>query len=207
MLQRLLLVGVVAAALGCEAETGPEGPPGPAGAEGDPGAPGTPGEDGDPGEPGMDGEQGNVGPKGNQGDDGDQGPQGQAGQQGPEGPAGPEGPQGPQGEQGPPGPAGPAAAGVVTFDTVYAVEAIQNIGAGLNGDVQATCQNGDIVISGSCGYSVADNGIRLRFSTPVMPIFPNPSNVPGPRGWLCQYTNNGGGGNVITARAVCVDLP
>lgn len=207
MLRGFLLAGALAMG-GCEVETGPEGPQGPAGAEGEPGTPGAPGEDGDPGEPGMNGENGAMGAKGDPGDDGAAGPQGPEGAQGPAGPEGPQGEQGPQGvpgPQGPAGPPGPSAAGVVTFGSVYAVDATQNIGANANGDVTALCLDGDIVISGGCGYGANDAAMQVRFSSPVMPIYPTPADTPGPRGWICQFRS--GSANSITARAVCVDLP
>ena len=114
----LLLVGVLAGAIGAvgltgstgasgpQRETGPIGPQGETGPIGETGATGATGATGPQGSTGPTGPTGETGPTGPQGSIGPTGATGLTGSQGEAGPQGPRGSTGPQGETGPTGPIG-----------------------------------------------------------------------------------------------------
>ncbi|MEZ4520532.1 MAG: hypothetical protein R3A46_02650 [Thermomicrobiales bacterium] len=77
---------------------------------------------------------------------GEPGPAGEAGEQGEPGPAGPQGVPGPQGEAGPAGPQGPRGPGGIVSLVQY--EASETIAPGDRTVVRASCQAGEVAVSG-----------------------------------------------------------
>ncbi|HKZ21404.1 MAG TPA: S-layer homology domain-containing protein [Acidimicrobiia bacterium] len=131
------------------------------------------------GSPGAQGPVGPVGPTGPQGEPG------AAGGVGPEGPMGPMGPQGPQGEVGPAGPAGSS--------TYYVSSAAAVIGTGASTtQVTATCNEGDVAVSGGLSGTVAAADSVI-------------GSEPLAGSWRITLVNSGPG-LTLTVYAVCLDI-
>lgn len=123
----------------CSGEVGAEGPQGPEGVEGPAGPEGARGSKGEKGDRGV---TGNVGPQGSVG---------------PAGAQGPVGPQGPQGEPGVEGPAGPTMDASLVY--VRTADVTVQLGQGsVRMNIEAFCDDGDLLISSSCGV-VSNSGI------------------------------------------------
>jgi hypothetical protein len=124
---------------------------------------------------GADGAQGPAGPQGPMGPTGPTGPTGPMPPAGPPGPTGPTGPAGPMGPIGPTGPTGPI------FTTNVRTEVSVVLGGGGGQQVSASCDPGDIALSGGWtapqGFTATEN-------------HRNP-NFPGL--WVVQMINTGFG--------------
>lgn len=142
------------------------------------------------GSPGAPGAVGPAGPAG---------PAGATGPAGPRGDVGPAGPSGARGEQGLPGV--PGEPGFVDETQLYTVSTtLQIVDPGGYGTLgRATCDSGDIAISGGCSFNQGSDAI-LRQS--------HPHNSSGetlelPDEWMCRWTGSGVTGTVY---ALCLAL-
>jgi hypothetical protein len=137
---------------------------------------------------GPPGPQGPAGPPGANGTQGPQGPQGIQGIQGPIGPNGTQGPIGPNGTQGPPGPTGP----------FYQVQtAVIDVTPDELGSAEVSCDEGDVAISGSGRFLVAQND-NLR-STADLRI----NNT----SWIAELNFDGANNGGVQVFAICLDNP
>lgn len=179
-------------AIGCAGESGTPGGHGSEGEDGTPGAQGPKGETGPAGKNGVNGAQGPAGLDGEPGPQGEAGPQGLAGAQGekgatgatgtagPQGPtglAGAVGPQGPQGVAGPAGATGPS--GTISAASLYTKQTVaQTLPRSTTTTLIASCDAGDIVLSGGCGFGWSSGSTR-KITT----------SAPATGGWQCIFND------------------
>jgi hypothetical protein len=203
----LLPADASAGAGACACEDGAPGEAGPAGPPGQDGAPGEAGPPGPPGASGSPGPQGPAGDPGGQGPEGLPGPAGPQGSQGPVGPAGPPGAQGPAGPPGAAGPAGPAGAdgadgAPFRREDLYEVPAQRELAASAGGAIDAFCDPGDALVTGSCdvaGPFVAGPSVQFQKNRPKV--------GDGSHGWECSAWNPNGSPKQIRAVAICHVAP
>jgi hypothetical protein len=117
---------------------------------------------------------------------------------GPMGATGAQGAQGVAGPQGLEGPAGPAGPGLTTAD-VYEVTGTQVVNASATTAVQVYCQAGDVVLSGSCEWSIPST------QNPTVTKDRRSSNA-NVQGWACEGIT-GSGSLMLTARVLCFATP
>lgn len=179
----------------CSAATSSDGSMSSTGTDGLNGVDGAKGATGAVGPQGPQGEPGAVGP---QGEAGPQGPTGASGTQGPQGPQGVPGPAGAQGTQGPMGPQGPA--GLLDASHIYVVEDfVPPASTSVSLTAAATCEAGDILLSGGCIYGDSTGALRLTGNIPVLATDSDPPY------WSCVLTNPGVTAFVnLRARAICL---
>lgn len=188
---------------GDKGDVGPVGPRGLAGVDGAFGSMGPQGIQGLQGLPGAAGPAGArgatgaVGPKGAKGDagvngvDGAVGPRGLTGATGAAGATGPQGPQGPAGVDGVDGEGIGQMQSYVVHNSMVGNSATPVIGIG------ATCNTGDILLSGGCHVYASNTGVALLGSYPTHSIDMVPT------GWHCRAMNVPST-NYFHAYAVCL---
>lgn len=180
----------------CACEPGAQGPQGDPGAPGVDGAQGAPGADGQPGLDGLEGPRGEQGPAGPSGPQGVAGPQGPQGGQGPTGAPGSTGPQGPKGDPGEPGADG-ADGGPFTRDDVYTDYREVDVAPSSLGIVDAYCDTGDTIVSGSCDQGdVPQPGPGLEYHR-------NRVVAGASHGWTCTAYNPNGGVRKLHVSILC----
>ena len=151
----------------------------------------------------IQGVQGIQGPQGSQGEPGLQGAQGLPGAQGEQGPQGSEGPMGPQGGQGPVGPMGPQGpAGTgVNFYTRYASFTVPHGQDGYReGFGSASCDQGDMVISGGGGGGGYGGGTTVLENS-----VSRYDSVTQRQYWGITIYNNGAVDQTLGVFAICAD--
>lgn len=119
---------------------------------------------------------------------------GAAGPPGPEGPAGPPGPQGDPGPPGEPGPPGPV------FDTYEATTTISDVEPGEVRQATASCQDGDLLLSG--GFGFVDEG-PFESLQPTVLVSRALINLSG---WAVAVRNDGDTLFSGSVQVICADL-
>jgi hypothetical protein len=185
--------------VGANGAQGEQGPAGPAGAKGATGAQGPQGNVGFMGPQGPQGPQGATGTNGAQGPQGAKGADGATGPKGADGATGPAGAQGAAGPMGPQGPAGADGAGPLAVGDTYVVTQIISVTQNQTGSIDAFCQPGDVLMSGSCDLN---NGVPMAFYSSQ-----NAPYIAGSQGWKCSGMNPNGVPVALRASAVCYATP